>query len=416
MRPALLFAAGLLCGTLAPAEIAHAQREVAPVIVGAPFNERWPDEPYPRNIWTMQVFDGRLFLGAGNSSNFDPSPNAGPVPVVSYDGKRFRTEFSVDEEQISQFYRDGNVLLIPGHDSRDDWSFGNMYRRTDRHWTKVRNVPRGLHIYSVQRFRGRLIATGGSYGQPIDAWISGDDGANWKPAALLSGPAGAGGQVTGGAPLERLVGKGYFGRLWSLFELGDALYASATAPMRPVGETGVPTVASLFRFDPAQEGFMPIIFGSSVPLFPDLQAGASDKIPLVRRWARIDDQTVYIGGWQHNDHQWLPFGVYAATSLEQARRLPLPDDQIPWDILVHKNRLYCLTAKSKSEGGSAVTIFRFDRALEHATPILTFAAPTFARSFAVFRGQFYFGLGTETGKSVRLSEAAGTVLRTSLIP
>ncbi|KKW90441.1 hypothetical protein YP76_20890 [Sphingobium chungbukense] len=68
--------------------------------------------------------------------------------------------------------------------------------------------------------------------------------------------------------------------------------------------------------------------------------------------------------------------------------------------------------RSRTPGGYAVTIFRFDRALEHATPILTFAAPTFARSFAIFRGQFYFGLGTETGKDVKLSEAAGTVLRT----
>lgn len=412
MRQTLLFTVALITSAAVPIEVAHAQRHVAPVVVGTPFETRWPTEPYPRNIWTMQVFDGRLFLGAGNSSNFDPSPNAGPVPVVSYDGRRFHTEFSVDEEQIAQYYRDGRVLLIPGHDSRDDWSFGNMYRRTYGHWTKVRNVPHGLHIYSVQRFRENLIAVGGSYGQPIDAWISGDDGASWEPAGLLSAPAGTSGQGAIEPPLERLVGKGYFGRLWSLFELGGELYASATAPMRPVGSTNDPAIASLFRYDPAQKGFRPVVFGNRVPLFPDLQTEASSAVPLVRRWTRLGRETAYIGGWQHNDHQWLPFGVYVAASLEDARRLPLPDDEIPWDILVHNNRLYCLTAKANAAGGYGVTIFRFDRALEHATPILTFAAPTFARSFAIFRGQFYFGLGTETGKDVKLSEAAGTVLRT----
>lgn len=34
---------------------------------------------YANNVWDMQVFDGRIYLGHGNSSNKGPNQNAGPM-------------------------------------------------------------------------------------------------------------------------------------------------------------------------------------------------------------------------------------------------------------------------------------------------------------------------------------------------
>lgn len=397
-----------------PVRAAAARQEVKPDIVGTPFKQRWPDATYARNIWTMQVFDGRLYLGAGNSSNFGPSSNAGPVPILSFDGRSFVEEYTVNEEQIARFYPVGDVLFVPGHDPRDDWSYGNLYRRADGAWSKLRNIPRGIHVYDIRRYAGRLIAAGGAYGQPISAWISDDDAESWKPAALVPNPALAEPTIASGR-IATVLGQQtqVVGRFWTLFEIGDALYASTTAPMARAQGDAHPRVATLFRFDPAQNGFQPLAFGHLSSLFPETPA-SGDQVGLVERWARLGRETAYIGGWQHNDHQWLPIGLYAATSAEKARRLPLPPSEQPRDILVEGGRLYCLS--SREEGSQhRVSVTRFDRALKGGTVVATFVAPTFARSFALFQGRFYFGLGTETGTGAALSEAAGTILSTPFI-
>ncbi|QUL57177.1 hypothetical protein KDC22_12320 [Paenibacillus tritici] len=50
-------------------------------VLGSPFKKA----PYARNVWDMQLFDGKIYLGHGNSSNNAPSSNAGPVPIYYWD-------------------------------------------------------------------------------------------------------------------------------------------------------------------------------------------------------------------------------------------------------------------------------------------------------------------------------------------
>ncbi|EQB29677.1 hypothetical protein [Sphingobium ummariense] len=409
------FLAAVALTSVLPFHAAFAQRTVQPQVVGTPFRRRWPDAPYARNIWTMEVFEDRLFLGAGNSANGGPSSNSGPVPVISYDGQAFAEEYTVNEEQITHFYPTGGSLIVPGHDSRDDWSYGNLYRRADGRWTKLRTVPHGIHVYDIRAYAGRLVAVGGAFDQSISAWISDDDAATWKPAALLPNPALAPSFSPAGRNATVLGHQTVVvGRFWTLLEIGDALYASTTAPLRVgEGEDGL-RMATLFRFDSARNGFQPVAFGMPA-LFPGVPADGT-RTGLVERWARIGQETVYIGGWQHNDHQWLPIGLFAATSPEKARRLALPADEQPWDILVRDGRLYCLSARREAPDRFRISVTRFERDLGKGKLLLSFDAPTFARSFAVFRGRFYFGLGTETDMGVPLSDASGTLLSTPFIP
>ena len=70
--------------------------------MGNPFKEAYKDgeEGYARNIWEMKVYKGLLFLGAGNSNNSGPVPNAGPVPIYSFNPENgiFSREGQVDDE------------------------------------------------------------------------------------------------------------------------------------------------------------------------------------------------------------------------------------------------------------------------------------------------------------------------------
>jgi len=409
------FVVAAALSSLMPLRAATASSEVKPEVIGTPFLQRWPTGPYARNIWTMQVFDGRLFLGAGNSSNFGPSSNAGPVPIVSFDGHAFTEEYTVNEEQIARFNPIGDDLFVPGHDARDDWSFGNLYRRVGGKWTKLRNLPHGIHVYDIRRHAGRLIAAGGAYDQPISAWISNDDAASWQPATLLTNPVYPDLTVPA-SRITKVLGhqSQIVGRFWTLFEIGDTLYASTSAPIGATQGDPHPRMATLFRFDATRGGFEPIAFGHAAGLFPQTPA-SGDQVGLVERWRKLGRETIYIGGWQHNDHQWLPIGLYATTSPDRARRLPLPPADQPRDILIQDGRLYCLSARQEGADHWRNSITRFDRHLGKGAVVMTFVAPTFARSFAVFQNRFYFGLGTETGTGGTLSEAAGTVLSTPYV-
>ena len=395
--------------------------------VGNPFASQWPDDPYARNIWTMRAFEGSLYLGAGNSSNVGPSQNAGPVPVVAFDGEAFATAFTADDEQVTVFYADGDVLAVPGHDAREDWSFGNIYRGRADDWRKLRTVPRGLHVYDLRRFAGRLVAAGGAYGQPFDAWFSDDDGESWRPAALSPNPAFASPEAPGGA-YQRLVGGGLYGRCYTLFEIGASLFASCNAPLAPAGtkppEDRTPPIATLFRYD-GKEGFEPLAFQpmslpadrretfveAGVDLFPGLSFPADDPrrhAPRVERATAIGETTLYIGAWPHNDHQWVPFGLFLARAPHDARRVRMPAGFAPYDILAAENAVYVLANKAAGERGFKMSVLKATApALTRWTPVLTVETPALARSFAILGDYLYFGLGTEISEP-ELMDADGT--------
>lgn len=396
----------LCAALLALAPGAHAQRPVVPEELGDPFLARWPDEPYPRNVWDMEVADGRLYFGAGNSANTGPSRNAGPVPIVSYDGKAFRTEFQVDDEQIARFYRSRGTLIVPGHDSREDWSFGNLYLLGPKGWEKRRTVPGGIHVYDVHRWGKLLVGVGGTQAQPIDAWLSDDEGRSWRAAKLLPNPDFATPANPGGV-FERVIWN-EAPRLWSLFALDGALYASATETLKPAGSAEQPARAILFRLDAARGGFVPVAFDPrtltdaqrgafadrGIRPFPGLEAVPGRAAPVVQRAVRIGDTTVYVGGWQHNDHQWLPFGLFVARA-GRAWQLPLPEGTQVHDLIFTRGRLYALADRPLAGGGHAVAVLRIGVPEGRVTPLFEFERATFARSFAYYRGAFVLALGSE---------------------
>ncbi len=86
--------------------------------LGNPYRKIYKSDAYvyARNIWDMQVFAGRVFLGAGNSSNKGPAPNAGRVPVYSFNpyNDTFQKEYTVAEEQVDRFRVINEKLYIPG--------------------------------------------------------------------------------------------------------------------------------------------------------------------------------------------------------------------------------------------------------------------------------------------------------------
>jgi len=370
--------------------------------LGNPYQERYPDgeTTYARNIWDMQAFQGALYLGAGNSSNIGPAPNAGPVPIVRFDpGTRtFVREGKVDDEQIDIFQIHDGQLFIPGHDPRESWEWGNFYsREKNAAWIKHRNIPGGLHTYSLAWHQGKLFGALGIR-QGAAVAVSEDQGKSWTLAPLGRW------RVYG---FLHVAGKLYVSKHFPAAAQWKKLPEAQRAPHYPVYEYTPPN-AFTARPDLTHETLFP---GAS------LQAKLATKI--VRPLA-ADGKSIYIGAYAHNDHQYLPFGIFVATSLEaghpQVEKIPLEETEQPWDLLLHDGYLYVLTS-TKQDGAVRIKVWRAPlNDLAQLSEVLEFIAPTFARSFEILGNDFYFGLGCEIEnpkqwRQEELNPETGQILR-----
>ncbi len=323
------------------------------------------EKTYARNVWDMQSFQGRLYFGSGNSNNRHPAPNAGGGEVWVYDPVQdeFAVEFNTDEEQVHRFRILDEKLYIPGHDTTDpSWALGNWYRLETAGWKKYRNLPGGIHCYDIYSFAYKLFVALGTRRNSKFVLMSADDGRTWVETGI------------------------YGSRAYSLFTIADRLYVSM---YRGVAE---------FDGD---------VFHERGPRNWFLDQGKQRRVRLVVRPVNFGSTTVYIGAHLTRDHQWTPFGLYAARSPHDIAAIELPGKH--WDLLTRDSRLFVLSAiKSGNEKAPVAITVSVSEDLENWKTIIRFQARTFARSFELLDGDFYFGLGCEYDKLVK---ETGAILR-----
>jgi hypothetical protein len=129
--------------------------------------------------------ENKLYLAYG-----DAVVNTGPTDVMYYDldKKKFFTEYTVDDEAIYKYRLVNGMLMIPGIDATEDWTYGNIYMLTDTGWIKYRSVPKGIHVNDLAWYGSRLFASTGSIaniGEQIEyavgsIFASADMGKTWS--------------------------------------------------------------------------------------------------------------------------------------------------------------------------------------------------------------------------------------------
>lgn len=370
--------------------------------LGCPYQDSFRDGErlYARNTWDMQSFQGSLFIGAGNSSNIGPAPNAGPVPIIRFDPatQAFAREGQVDDEQIDVFQIHDGTLNIPGHDPRQNWDWGNFYRRGENGvWKKYRTIPGGLHTYGLAWDQGRLLGAIGIRGGAAVA-LSEDQGDSWTVVA---------------------IGRS---RAYGFLTVGNTLYATkqfpASAEWHRLPAEKRKQHAAVYEFI-APNRFEARDDISLETLFPGVALPFALPAKVARPLA-IGEKAIYLGAHPHNDHQLLPFGLFVASSLARGRprveQVLLPAGETPWDLLRHEGYLYVLTGK-RDGGAMRVKVLRAPvQDLANLREVLHFNAATFARSFEILGNDFYFGLGCEVEnpkqwRQEELSPETGQILR-----
>lgn len=339
------------------------------VYLGNPYSIIYPNGEaiYSRNIWDMQLFDEKIFLGAGNSSNQGSSQNSGPLPVMAYDIKRgqFVQEEMIRDEQIDLYKIIDGTLYIPGHDATGSWEWGNFYQRNNEgRWVMYRNVPKALHLYDLVSKENKLFAAIGLY-EGAAVGITEDMGKHWKIF-----------------PLGR-------SRVYSFLPVDDTLFA--LKKFKRTDETYFSVAQYL------HDGTFSARFDISIyKMFPQtvlkqVYAKAVHILPL-------KEKTLYIGAYKYNDHQSLPFGLYVASldhNKFQSKRVKLDPNFIPRDILLHDDKVNLLV-EDKQKNGTIIRVLEssVENLLEWKE-LFYFKYPTFARSFERVDNTFYFGMGCD---------------------
>lgn len=348
-------------------------------LLGNPFKK----ETYARNVWDMQVFNGSIYLGHGNSSNYGPAINAGPIDIIKYNpvSNKFIKEFTVDEEQIDIFKIINGKLYIPGHDSRDSWEFGNFYSLNSGKWNKIRTVPEAIHMYDITDYNGKLYAATGSdgFGEVVS---SEDYGQTWEAVKAAT----------------RFITYGM--RAYTLFEFKDKLYATSI-----LTNTNNVSYNNLLCVDGSKVSVVDI---NGKKMFPDMEGKA--KILKLVHPVVFNDTLLYIAGEADNDHQNIPIAIYTSTEIGNAKKVTFCDSSaVPYDILVRDSSVYVLTSVKDSTNKFKNTVYQSDD-LNTWDEIFYFTSDAFTRSFEELNGDFYLGLGCDTAY---MPQSTGSILKVS---
>ncbi|MGD8778400.1 MAG: hypothetical protein PVH88_05505, partial [Ignavibacteria bacterium] len=330
---------------------------------------------YARNVWDLQLYKNKIYIGTGNSSNIGPAVNSGPVPLFSYDLHNgiFEEEFTVDDDQIDMIVLLGDSIYIPGHDPKESWELGNYYKIENGEWKKVRNIPNGIHNYSMVMYKDKMFAGLGTE-KGAEVAVSNDRGKSWdvKPA------------------------ENNF-RIHSFLIVDDVLYAIGIMP----GEKFISAYKKrfdkkitngIYQYDYKKDVFITRDDLSYKVLFPGTKIDTSLSKKIVRPTS-VDNKSIYIGAYIHNDHQNIPIGLYVAEKLdgnvEKVSKVELPEGYLPWDIIYRNDMTYVLLNKKNNEEKYTTMVYASND-LERWERVLEFNYTTFSRSFETMNNEYYF--------------------------
>ena len=326
---------------------------------------------YSRNVWDMQLFNGKIYIGQGNASNAGIDQNAGPVPITSFDPvtATFATELIADEEQIDTFKILNGKLTAPGLDSRESWELGNYYTLEPTGWSKHRTITRGIHVFDMEYFNGIYFAGLGSDSKKSPIVYSEDDGKTW---------------IQGTTPVIDFV------RVYNVFEFQGSVYA-AEALHNAKNAIGY-GMGELKKFNGTT---FEVMLGQGLTLFPGMPLFPPRNWGFFKmtRVTKFADKLMYIANICNNDQQSLPIALCVSSKIGMvSAKVSFPEIKaLPMDILVRGNKAYALTYLQTPNGFTTIVYESTDLSLWKE--VIRFTDIAFARSFEELNGVFYFGMG-----------------------
>ena len=143
-----------------------------------------PTEYY--GTYLLRLIGNSLIVGLSNS----PGNEDGAV-LYRYDDSTWTLESVLDEQGVVDLLPVGDEWYVPGLDPFDDWSLGNIYKRSALGaWTKIRTLPNTIHCFQLAHDGTYLYAAVGAHAGDNATWRgqvlrSADGGQTWPHISTL---------------------------------------------------------------------------------------------------------------------------------------------------------------------------------------------------------------------------------------
>jgi hypothetical protein len=342
-------------------------------LLGNPTEGQYSTRPYAQNVWDMQRFENRIYLGSGNSSNKGPDRNSGPAHVHSYDtvSNQFRDEFTTNEEQIERYVPLRDQLCIPGHDPlRSTPASIYCLPNGDSTWQRI--GVEGIHIFDLEEYNNQIWVGRGTFVYQANAAAASEVASflNRTPVWNYQAVPSSGPQAW---------------RIYNLFTFGGTLIAS--------GEPGLFTSQiGLSSYNASTDQWLPVT--NAARFFPGAPSTIPRKKYTIRREAILNGALLYIGARFYNDQQSYPFGLYRTNGASGATRIPLETGFLPMDLMVKDGLAMVLAFRPDAPDRFTHRVYQ-STDLVTWQPVFDFVRPSFARSFEWANGDLYFGMGIE---------------------
>ena len=338
--------------------------------LGIPLIQKYPTQTVSRNVWDMQTYNNRIYIGSG-----DYDANTGPVDVYYYDTEKnqFINEATLQDEQINRFVIVDNELIITGTDPKKGWDYGSYFVWKDNNWTENRTLLGGIHNFDLVKYHGKLFA---GIGNDSDSSIvmSSDGGKTFSYVYMYADE---------NTKVEVNSETSGTHRIYDLMEHKDKLYA--------LGYNVV------YEYKENENIFVKInngvfLLGSWYGKAP----GLGKYVPLKTKLEFAGNAIFINGSIKYTDD--LSKGL---VSLKQKEfdNTEYKYSAYVYDAIIINGELnvLCATPITKGltiENGYIISVYK-TKDFEGWEPVLYFEYKDFARSFEYCNGYYYFGIGTK---------------------
>lgn len=352
----------------------------------SPIGEYYGTAVAAKSIWTMKVFDGKLYLGCG-----DGNGNTYPTPVFAYDlategeiplRERFTLTGELEEEYIARFSEMDGKLIALGADPAYDiftWNEGTYYTLTEKGW-QVTVFDSGPHTHDFITVDGvHFIAKQTLYqGEPVIS--SQDGGKTWQNVSLYK----------------------------------DGVRQTWEAESYITGEKFITLNGKLYLYfynSGKELGYHHFLYEYKDGAFHQMKVAWPDKLNVASVVPNLSGGSLHSAVEFCGKVYFATGHLYESADLSDISRVTLPVLGRVQEVLVRENKLYVMTSTA-SVGGvfdTCVFVSEDGESFKEAARF-SYALPCYC--FEVYDKTLYFGVGvvSDLGQNTPDHEKLGTVL------